>query len=124
MVAPGTVRRRRLVDILQRLPPTQRTQVDSVEPHVLPDFSLVRPSVLAQCPAYRLLQKEFPRSQRGFDAGVQQLEVRFRLESELANDRGAALPQIGRLAPVQHLAPHWRRIVLEDRTDAMRCDVV
>src|SRR5580658_3791757 len=108
-------------NILPRLTTAQRAQTGAVETNILPDLGWIGPGVLAQSPSYRLLQKEFPRCERGFDAGVEQLQVGLCFESKLADDRCALLPQISRLAPHKHLAPHDCGIGPEDWPDAVRC---
>ena len=49
----------RSVDILQRLPTTQRTQTVTVESDISLNFRAVSPGILTQRPAYRLLEEEF-----------------------------------------------------------------
>src|SRR3979490_2454102 len=67
----GGLPKRLSVDILQRFPATQRAQSGAIQPHISLYFTAVSPGVLTQRPAYRLLQEEFPRSERRFDAGIQ-----------------------------------------------------
>ena len=69
-------------------------------------------------------RKEFPRSERRLDADIQQFQICFFLESELAYDRSTPLPEVSGLAPGEHFAPHGRGIVFPNRSDTMRSNVI
>src|SRR5947209_421256 len=70
--------------------------------HVARDFLRVGPRVLPQRPPDRLADEEVAVGQVRLDVRVEQVEVRLALELQLADDRNAALPEVGMGAPLAH----------------------
>jgi hypothetical protein len=112
------------LDVFQRLALAQAAKTISVAPHVAFYFRGIGPRILTQRPTDSFSQEKFLRVKGRLDARIQKIEIGILLESKLANNRRAPLPYIFRLAPREHFLAHWRRIIAQDRSDAVRRDGV
>ena len=85
--------------VLQSFPSRERRKSVLFRLDVSPHLLGIRFGVFAESPSDRLLKEELLRLERGLDAIVEQRDIGFALEAQLADDGCPPEPHVGRQTP-------------------------